>query len=205
MKRASLLVFAFAVASFSNGEVHGQCQQCNPPSSYPQSCAKGKQAPSFFKSFAAWYRSVYDLNSMWPNPYVAPARNSIHAVYESMVSNGWRRQNLLGRHHFDAETQQLTQSGRLKVEWILTQIPPQRRNVFVERGSKESLTARRIESIQQYVAQMSPSPGQTLVTETHLVAEGHSASAVDAMFTGYQTNKPAPVLPTPNNGTDDGS
>ncbi len=205
MKRAILLVSAFAVASFSNGEVYGQCQQCNLPSQYPQSCTAQKQSLSFCKSFAAWYRSVYDMNSMWPSPYIMPARNSINAMYESMISNGWRRQNLLGRHHFDADTQQLTQAGKLKVEWILTQTPPQRRNIFVERGADESLTAKRIESIQQYTARMSPAPGPAMITDTHLVAEGHPASAVDAMFTGYQSNKPAPVLPAPSNGTDDGS
>jgi len=196
---------AFVVASYSNLEVHGQCQQCNPPSGYVQSCKTPKQEPTFFKSFGRWYRSIYDTNSMWPHPYVMPARNSVNVMYEAMISNGWRRQNLLGKHHFDNETQQLTQAGQLKVKWILTQTPPRRRNIFVERGANESLTEKRIESIQQYAAKLSPSAGLVSVTDTHLVAEGHPASAVDAMFTGYQTNKPAPVLPAPNNGADDGS
>ena len=206
MKRASLLVIVFAVASFSTLEVRGQCQQCNPPSHCPQECVAQKQTPTFCQSFAAWYRSVYDMNSMWPHPFIMPARNSVNTMYEAMVSNGWRRQNLLGKHHFDGETQQLTQAGRLKVEWILTQTPIQRRNIFVERSANESLTAKRIESIHQYTAKMTPAPGPINVTDTHLVAEGHSAGAVDAMFTGYQTNKPAPVLPAMTaGGTDDGS
>lgn len=206
MKRASLLAIAFAVASFSNLQVRGQCQQCNPPSSYPQIDCAQNHTSSFCKSFARWYRSVYDMNSIWPHPYVIPARGSVNQMYESMISNGWRRQNLLGKHHFDEDTQKLTQAGKLKVEWILTQTPPQRRNIFVERGAVESQTAKRIESIHQYTVGMSPSPeGPISVTDTHLIAEGHPAGAVDATFTGYQTNKPAPVLPKPTNGTDDGS
>ena len=205
MKSAGLLAIAFAVASYSSFEANGQCQQCNLPSNCSPGCVSRNRTPTFCQSFAAWYRSVYDMNSMWPHPFVIPARNSIDAMYEAMISNGWRRQNLLGQHHFDGETQQLTQAGKLKVQWILTQTPPGRRNIFVERGANESLTAKRIESIQQYTAMMNPPPGPVSVTDTHLVAEGHAASAVDAMFTGYQTNKPAPVLPAPTTSTEDGS
>ena len=203
MKSASVFAIAFAVASYLSLEVHGQCQQCNSPNSVYQSCECQNGDPTFCQSFARWYRSVYDMNAMWPRPYVMPARNSVNVMYEAMVSNGWRRQNLLGKHHFDEDTQQLTQAGKLKVKWILTQVPPQRRNIYVERGVNESHTAIRIESIHQHTASMSPVQGPVSVTDTHLVSEGHPAAAVDAMFTGYQANKPAPMLPAANSGTEE--
>ncbi len=195
MKKANVYAIVFAVASYSNLEVHGQSQQCNLPNTMDQSCVSQNDEPSFCKSLALWYRSVYDMNSMWPRPYVIPAQNTVDVMYEAMINNGWRRQNLLGKHHFDTDTQQLTQAGKLKVEWILTQVPPQRRNIFIERGTNESQTSIRIESIHQHTASMSPAQGPVSVTDTHLVSEGHPAAAVDAMFTGYQSNKLPPVLP----------
>jgi hypothetical protein len=47
---------------------------------------------------------------------------------------------------------------------------------------------------------MSPSVGQVHVNDTHIVAEGHAASAVDSVFVGYQANRLPPVLPTNTSG-----
>jgi len=112
-----------------------------------------------------------------------------------MVNNGWRRQNLLGNYHFDNESNELTNAGKLKVNWIYSQAPVQRRNVFVQRGSQEVQTAARVAAVHEYAGSMSPAVGQINVNDTHIVAEGHAASAVDSVFVGYQSNRLPPGLP----------
>jgi len=112
-----------------------------------------------------------------------------------VINNGWRRQNLLGNYHFEEKSNELTRAGKLKVKWILTQAPYHRRSVFVERASDMSETASRVASIHEYATNMSPNVGTVQVNDTHIVAEGHPAGAVDSVFVGFRANQPPPVLP----------
>ena len=77
-------------------------------------------SPSLFE---ALHRGC-QANQMWPSQYVPTARRSVLSAYDVMVNNGWRRQNLLGAYHFDPDSNQLTEAGKLKVKWILSQAPP---------------------------------------------------------------------------------
>lgn len=142
----------------------------------------------------------YRQNVQWPCPYIQPARRSIHSAFDMVINNGWRRQNLLGDYHFSKETNQLTEAGRLKVHWILTQTPTHRRNVYVQRGTDEAQTAMRVASVHTMTAGIHPSTGPASVLDTHIVAEGHPAGSVDATFVGYAANKPVPVLPKASPG-----
>jgi len=134
-------------------------------------------------------------NQMWPSQYIPAARRSVLSAYEVMINNGWRRQNLLGAYHFNPGSNELTEAGKLKVKWILSQAPQHRRSIFVERGPDQSKTAARVASINNWASAMSPSVGIVDVNDTHIVAEGHPAGTVDHIFVGFQTNQPAPVLP----------
>jgi hypothetical protein len=144
-----------------------------------------------------YIRSGYHQNEMWPWPYVCPDRAAVREPFAIMVNNGWRRQNLLGPHHFDAETGQLTTAGELKVHWIMTQAPPDRRSIFVERSLNPQQTAERVAVARQFAAQVSIDSRTPEVSETHLVSEGRPAASVDAVYTRYNESMPPPVLPPP--------
>ena len=118
-----------------------------------------------------------------------------------MVNNGWRRQNLLGDYHFNEDTNELTQAGKLKVNWVLSQAPPQRRSIYVQRGSNIEETGSRVAAVHEFTSNMSPSVGAVDVNDTHIVAEGHSAGAVDHLFIGFQANQPPPVLTSDSGAT----
>jgi hypothetical protein len=112
-----------------------------------------------------------------------------------MVENGWRRQNLLGPHHFNSETNKLTTAGELRVRWIMTQAPPNRRNIFVERSIEPDITAQRIEMVREYAAQVVVDGQMAQITDTHLISEGRPASVVDATNVRFQESLPPPILP----------
>jgi hypothetical protein len=42
---------------------------------------------------------------------------------------------------------------------------------------------------------MSPAVPDAIVNETHIRDDGHPASGVDAVFTGFRANQMAPMLP----------
>jgi hypothetical protein len=139
----------------------------------------------------------YHRNVAWPWPYICPDRIAVREPFNLMVNNGWRRQNLLGPHHFKPETNQLTTAGELRVHWIMTQAPEERRSIFVERAGDPEVTAQRLAVVREYAAQVAldAQPPQTL--ETHLVSEGRPAAVVDATNVRFYESMRPPVLPPP--------
>ena len=116
---------------------------------------------------------------MWPWPYVCPDRIAVREPFCIMVNNGWRRQNLIGAHHFIPETNQLNAAGQLRVQWIMTQAPPDRRSIFVERSLDQNVNNQRIAAVQEYSTQVALDGRAPQVSQTHLVSEGRPASVVD--------------------------
>lgn len=179
MKSLSLAACAFVAVTLACPSAEAQYGHC---------CQSGSVCESYWSGYCA--------NVMWPSIFVPPSRRGICETYAVMIDNGWRRQNLLGDYHFESESNELTKAGELKVKWILTQAPQHRRSVFVQRAENEMQTASRVAQVNQFAASMSPAVGMIDVNDTHIVAEGRSAGAVDAMFVGFQANMPPPVLPT---------
>jgi hypothetical protein len=144
---------------------------------------------------AAYVKQGYHANAMWPWPYVCPDRIAVREPFCLMVNNGWRRQNMLGAHHFVPETNQLNAAGQLRVQWIMTQAPADRRNIFVERSLDQNTTNQRIAAVQEYSTQVALDGHPAPVTQTHLVSEGRPATIVDFTNTKFQQSMPLPVLP----------
>lgn len=163
-------------------------------------CASGRNC-GYEQSIGQRFCAVSNVNQQWPKIYIPKARNSVYSAYDAMISNGWRRQNLLGTYHFKDQSNELTQAGKLKVDWILTQAPVQHRNVFVQRGVTELNTTARIASVQEYATNLDSRLGPVHVNDTHIVAEGHRASSVDRVFVGYVENRLPPVLPASTGGS----
>jgi hypothetical protein len=112
-----------------------------------------------------------------------------------MVNNGWRRQNLLGAHHFNPDSNQLTTAGELRVQSIMTQAPVDRRNIFIERSLNVDANAARLTAVRDYATKVSTDGRTPLVEETFLISEGRPAAVVDATNIKFMQSMPAPVLP----------
>jgi hypothetical protein len=193
-------------AALSASTVAAQCHQCQPHASancgcasegcgnglYPCGTRGGSQGP-YGRHFTL-EDAVID-NCIWPRQYVMPSRRGICQAYDAMINNGWRRHNLLSKYHFDSQTGDLNEAGRLKTEWTLTQAPPQHRTLFVERNTDQQQTADRVAAVQTYAATMNPAAGAIDVQDTHIREHGHPAGNVDAVFTGFRTNQMTPTLP----------
>jgi hypothetical protein len=144
---------------------------------------------------AMYVKHGYRTNQMWPWPYVCPDRIAVREPFCLMINNGWRRENLLGAHHFIPETNQLNPAGQLRVNWIMTQAPPDRRSIFVERSLDPNVNTQRIAAVQDYATKVALDGRTPPVSGTHLVSEGRPASLVDMTNTKFQQSMPVPVLP----------
>jgi hypothetical protein len=143
----------------------------------------------------------YHRNAAWPWPYVCPDRDAVREPFRVMVDNGWRRQNLLGQHHFNPETNRLTTAGELRVHWIMTQAPAERRNIFIERSAQPDVTTERLAVVREYAAQVSIDGQEPQAFESHLVSEGRPASIVDATNVRFYESMRPPVLPAAITGS----
>jgi hypothetical protein len=163
---------------------------------YAGHCSKCQS--TYGRPYADEFKATYHENAMWPSQYVWPSRRAICQTWELTAANGWRRNNLLGKYDFATEGEGLSEAGKLRVERILTYAPPQRRTIFVQRALDAEQTAQRVEAVQSFAATRMPGAGAIDVQETYLQDDGHPAAGVDAIFTGFGANQPAPVLPSSN-------
>jgi hypothetical protein len=151
---------------------------------------------------AAWFEDSYHKvklgyhrNEAWPWPFICPDRAAVREPFRVMVDNGWRRQNLLGPHHFNAETNRLTTAGELRVHWIMTQAPAERRSIFIERAAQPDVTVERLAVVREYASQVAIDGQEPQAFESHLVSEGRPASIVDATNVRFYESMRPPVLP----------
>ncbi len=158
----------------------------------------GVATPSNAFWLDAFYQHIEqgrEENNLWPQQYVGADRERAQAPFNTMVRNGWRRQNLLGSHHFNEDSTKLTQAGKLRVQWILTQPPQEFRQVFIERSLETGIAETRTATINQFASRVLRDGGIADVTETHIVSDGRPATMVDFVNTTFRENMPIPTLP----------
>ncbi len=177
---------AVPLAAIFVSAAQGQQCQCNCGSQCDAGCY-----PDYWGGCSAAFHD----NLRWPHQYTWPARRGICQSFALMANNGWQKQNLLGKYHFDPKTGELSAAGRVKVQWILTQAPQQRRTIYVEQFGDQEQTAQHVQAVQSLAANLSYGGGQVDVQETLLHDDGRPAGSVDAVFTGFSTNQKPPVLP----------
>lgn len=135
----------------------------------------------------------------WPEPFVQYDREAEKMAFTTMIEKGWRRQNTLGNVHFDPNTGKLNMSGRLKVQHILFEGLPSRRDLFVYRGGTNGDTEVRLRSVQTFMHQLvGNSPNNPQVSVTNHSIPGSSAQYVDAITRKYNETIPDPRIPKEN-------
>lgn len=134
----------------------------------------GIQSPvrgDFFKALVRDFREV----NQWPCPYHCWDQEAVRSAFPSMIQSGWRRQNLLSDGHFTANNGELSPAGKFKVQWILTQAPPEHRVIHVRRAETPEQTAARILAVQKYAAKIAPDSEPPFIEESNLSPPGYSA------------------------------
>ena len=154
----------------------------------------------WFSEFFATIPRDFKRNNCWPDPFVQMDRESVRLPFQAMVVNGWRKQNLLSEHHFEEDTARLTQAGEIKVYWILSQVPPQHRTIFVQRAQNGDITTARVDAVQQTALRYVPAGELPEVVETNLPTDGRPAEVVDSINRAFNKNAKLPILPASSGG-----
>ena len=155
-----------------------------------------------------WLHVAYDSvctdfkrNNCWPEPFSGPDRAMVRAPFVVMVHNGWQLQNTVSEHYFDETTGELTEAGKNKVYWILTQAPKQHRTVFVQQSREPAVTAHRMQVVQA-IAQTYAAPGTVAQVEPTIhEPPGWTAERVSFVSQAFEASAPAPRLPEGSSGS----
>jgi hypothetical protein len=148
-----------------------------------------------------WHRFWADVHlhrnrvNAWPEPFNLPDRESVRDPFRTMADNGWRLQNTFGHHLFASETNELTYAGQLKLHWLLTQVPPHRRQIYVLEADHQPATTARVASIYHHLAQIAPEATACPVQTTRIVPRGGDGSYLDNLDQTYRSSMPLPRLP----------
>jgi hypothetical protein len=177
-----------------DSQVTGQTVVTSPPAAQPAPAATWWANSAVGKFCRSVARDTKRANC-WPEPFPRADREAERTPFVIMVANGWRRQNTLGDHHFDAETGKLNRAGQLKVRAILLQGLPQHRFLSVYRAERDSETAARVASVEQYAAQTIRDGAMPQILETDTPAPGWSARWVEVVDRKYESSMPDPRLP----------
>ena len=94
-------------------------------------------------------------------------------------SAGWERQNLLSEFHFLPGGNELTEAGRMRVQWIMNEVPEPHRQIYVHRANTPQETAVRMQAVQRFIAQ-SPYAANVPVLESTRTDDGWPADRIDA-------------------------
>jgi hypothetical protein len=116
------------------------------------------------------------------------------APFEVMKNNGWRSYNTLPTALF-TEDHRLTEAGRLRVKWIVTQAPVERRAIFVLNGNDSRATAARVESVQLAVSELLPVGALPQIYVTDVEPVGSSGQYQTKINRALMSSTPLPRLP----------
>lgn len=137
-----------------------------------------------------WHR-----NNAWPEPFAQVDRKATVAPIDIMVDKGWQLQHTVPDELFDAETQELTRAGELKVQWILTQMPSRRRMVFVLRGKTPEITQIRLNSAEKAASAVIGEGAINMIGVADTIPLGGSGAYYERVATDYESTMPPPRLP----------
>lgn len=146
----------------------------------------------------------FQRNNCWPEPFVRPDRYAVRAPFALMVTNGWRRQNMLAEYHFEEGTAELNESGRLKIRWILTEAPPHHRTVYVHGTKTDEKTEARIETVRQFAVNVVEKGQTPKVLPTSINAQGWPAGRIDQIDREWNKSTPAPRLREASSSEEEG-
>lgn len=134
-------------------------------------------------------------NNCWPDAFVPSDRASVRMPFVTMVANGWMKQNLIADHLFDESGQSLTEAGRRKVQWIVTQAPLRHRTIYVKKTLTEDVNQARINAVLAAAKQVIPPDQKVDIRLTDVEAPGWPAEYVDHVERSYYKTMPEPRLP----------
>jgi len=147
----------------------------------------------------------YHTAHYWPDPWRWMDRMSVRNHLATEVDAGWLTNTTLYDQHFDPETQELNDAGRVHLRWILLYAPPQRRRPWVQAGDAAQASQTRLASVQGEATAIIGAANCPPIMLRVCQPYGAPAQEVDLVRRSYLTTIPEPRISyVPQNGQSTG-
>lgn len=137
-------------------------------------------------------------NIRWPEQYLPADRIATRAPFAAMIANGWRSQNTISTYHFNEETGELNDTGRLKVRSVMFETPIEWRTIYVLRADRAELTTARLKAVQDYAVELAQNEPMPPVLVTTIEPRGTRGDVANRVNQQFMENAPVPMLPEAN-------
>jgi hypothetical protein len=137
----------------------------------------------------------------WPEPFLIPDRDAVRYPLQLMVDNGWKQQNTFDDPMF-TDANELSVAGLAKLRWLLVEVPPHRRQIFVLEAATPQQTSGRLASLYAKLAELAPDCPPVSVYTTRIpprTASGAYLDAVDRACLAAPVSMALPVAPAASN------
>jgi len=174
---------------------------CLPVAAQDSTDVKPPGAAGYVSADSWWQRlkSQVDLHrkrvNVWPEPFVSHDRELVRGPFRQMADNGWKTQNTFSDYLFDPGSNELTVAGQAKLNYIVTQTPPHRRQVYVLEGATQEETAARVASVYRYLAGAAPDASPCAVMTTKIAPRGGEGWYAYEVEQAYRATLPTPRIP----------
>jgi hypothetical protein len=163
-----------------------------------QKCRHGKLWPPFPRPTddeCPEFSHRFHHAHYWPLPYVCDDRAYVAHISQLQVVNGWTAETTLYDYHFYEDTPELNQSGQLHLRWILQDVPPARRMVWVQTALNPELSQARLASVQVAAIEMAGEGNlPSIMLRPGGIVGGKPAQEVDLQTRAYLQSMPNPRL-----------
>lgn len=166
------------------------------PPGVRQKWYKGKVWPAKQRSNAPPQQFSHTFYSQhyWPLPYTCQDRESVKQVMEVQTGLGWQEETTLYNRHFDSQTNALTRAGELQLEYILRDVPVERRSVWVQSTFSGEADQVRLASVRSAMAQRVPETAEIPLAVRECREVGRPAAEVEVISSLYRSSMPTPRL-----------
>lgn len=123
----------------------------------------------------------YYASHYWPYPYICEDRRYVNSLSQSQINNGWMTETTLYSYHFNEETNELTDAGRLHLQWILQDAPPEHRMVWVQTAPSKDVAAIQLASVRAAAVEMVGEENLPGISHRVTTPTGRPALEVDAI------------------------
>ncbi len=178
------------------------------PTGSRQVCKHGKLWPPYPRPIGPKepFMHKYHRAHYWPYPYICDDRSAVRQVCDQQTTNGWANYTTLYDFHFDAETQELNQAGRMKLQWITRYCPAKYRLAYVAIGMSEQDSEIRLANVQAAAAAMAFGDLCEVPVSLRIAQSvGTPADEVFLIRGSYLLSTPVPRIPYKFDGNEEDS
>ena len=122
---------------------------------------------------------IYHAEHYWPWPYICTDRQVVLDMSRIQEANGWLSETTLYDYHFNAETNELTVPGKLQLKWILENVPPSYRTVWLQQAEDQAVSQQRMVNVRAVASRFVSQTNLPAIAFRPTTAPGRPAVEVD--------------------------